>query len=109
MRSFWLLAATLAFVPLALTAYSDVPPPAHTGGFGEPTCGDCHDDNPVNADGGALRLEGVPQSYIPDGSYTIRILLRRAGCSGPGSSSPADSPQGRRPAGKPAPGASMRT
>lgn len=79
MRSLLLVAAVLTFLPLVLIAYSDAPPPGHTGGFGEPTCAECHDDNPINADGGALRLEGVPQSYTPGGSYTIRILLRRDG------------------------------
>lgn len=77
MRSFFLLAAVLTFAPLALIAYNDEPPPAHTGGFGEPTCAECHDDNPVNADGGALQLDGIPQSYTPGRSYAIRILLRR--------------------------------
>lgn len=79
MRPLFLLAVTLAAVPLALVAYDDGPPPAHTGGFGEPTCAACHDDNPVNADGGALRLEGLPPSYTPGRSYTIRIVLRRGG------------------------------
>lgn len=79
MRSLLLVVVVLTFLPLVLMAYSDAPPPAHTGGFGEPTCAECHDDNPINADGAALRLEGVPQSYTPGGSYTIRILLRRDG------------------------------
>jgi len=79
MRPLLLLAVTLALLPLALVAYDDGPPPAHTGGFGEPTCAECHDDNPVNADGGTLQLDGVPQSYTPGRSYTIRIVLRRAG------------------------------
>ena len=79
MRLLWLLVATLPLVPLALTAYSDMPPPAHTGGFGEPTCAECHDDNPINADGGVLQLNGIPQSYTPGRSYAIRILLRRDG------------------------------
>ena len=79
MRLPLLMAVALAFAPLAVIAYEDEPPPAHTGGFGQPTCAECHDDNPVNAEGGALRLEGVPLSYTPGRSYMIRILLQRDG------------------------------
>ena len=79
MRSLLFLTVVLALVPVLLVAYDDEPPPAHTGGFGEPTCAACHDGNPINADGGALHLEGIPQSYTPGRSYTIRIALRRDG------------------------------
>ena len=74
-----LFAATLAILPLALVAYEDEPPPAHTGGFGEPSCAACHDDNRVNAEGGLLQLQSIPQSYTPGRPYTIAIILRRDG------------------------------
>src|SRR5690606_8758969 len=45
--------------------YPDRPPPAHTGGFGEPTCQQCHFDAPLNDPGGALYVEGLPERYTP--------------------------------------------
>ncbi len=78
---------TLAFAlgaAAGATAYSDGPPLAHTGGFGEPTCHRCHFDHPLNADSESLRLDGLPGSYAPGARYTLTIrladeALRRAG------------------------------
>lgn len=59
------------------TLYLDLPPPAHTGGFGEPTCHVCHSDLPLNAPGGTLELLGVPSGYSPGHNYTLTILLSK--------------------------------
>jgi hypothetical protein len=59
--------------------YKDGPPPAHTGGFGEPTCRECHADADLNAYGGTLLLGGVPPTYEPGRSYDLAVTLRRAG------------------------------
>ncbi len=76
--------AALAAVAVTLahagaTAYSEGAPPAHTGGFGEPTCHRCHFDQPLNDAAGSLRLEGLPESYAPGGRYDLRIHVERAG------------------------------
>jgi hypothetical protein len=60
-------------------AYPDRPPPAHTGGFGEPTCRSGHFDAPLNEPGATLELGGLPDAYQPGASYQLTILL-----SGPG-------------------------
>ncbi len=57
--------------------YADAPPPAHTGGFGEPTCRQCHFGGELNAPGGTLALDGVPKTYAPGERYEITVRLRR--------------------------------
>jgi hypothetical protein len=62
----------------------DGPPPAHTGGFGEPTCAACHAGEPLNTPPGALSVDGLPLTYEPGRSYRVTIELwrpelRRAG------------------------------
>ncbi len=72
----------LSFGALALAGaalFKDGPPPAHTGGFGEPTCRQCHADAGLNEPGGALTLGGVPAGYEPGRAYDLVISLRRAG------------------------------
>ena len=59
--------------------YRDGPPPAHTGGFGEPTCRACHADNPLNDPAGSLAITGVPAVYAPGDTHRVTIFLRRAG------------------------------
>ncbi|HEY3279815.1 MAG TPA: choice-of-anchor V domain-containing protein [Gemmatimonadales bacterium] len=59
--------------------YKDGPPPAHTGGFGEPTCRQCHADAELNDSGGSLLLGGLPGAYEPGRSYDVTVTLRRAG------------------------------
>src|SRR5438128_2936640 len=41
------------------------PYPNVTGGFGEQSCHLYHLDNPINAPGGTLTVEGVPQAFVP--------------------------------------------
>jgi hypothetical protein len=66
-------------LPLALLAFKEGPLPNMTGGFGEPSCHSCHLDNPINAPGGTLTLEGIPSKYTPDGTYTLTIRIAREG------------------------------
>jgi len=75
--------AAVALALLASTAeraragYPEAPPPAHTGGFGEPTCRACHFDGELNVEGGGLTLDGIPAAYRPGERYRITIALRR--------------------------------
>lgn len=59
--------------------FPDAPPPAHTGGFGEPTCLQCHFDGALNAPGGALRVEGLPEQYAPGETYAVAVRVAHAG------------------------------
>lgn len=70
-------AGAAAAALLAAAAYEDGPPPGYTGGFGEPTCADCHFDGGTGA--GEVRIEGLPDTYQPGASYTIRVVLAGAG------------------------------
>jgi hypothetical protein len=65
-------------------AYPDRPPPAHTGGFGEPTCAQCHFGAAVNAPGGRLAVDGVPQAYRSGERYrlTVRVEKPELGAGG---------------------------
>lgn len=62
----------------AALPYADQPLPAHTGGFGEPTCRQCHFGGELNPPEGALALEGVPEAYAPGETYRITVALTRA-------------------------------
>jgi hypothetical protein len=64
------IAAPVSFHP-------DYPPTAHTGGFGEPTCIECHTGGALNTPGGSLRLEGLPSRWRPGASYAIAVIMRR--------------------------------
>lgn len=55
--------------------YPENPPPAHTGGFGEPSCHACHFDGEINEGEGSLRLLGLTEKYTVGTSHTIEILL----------------------------------
>lgn len=56
-------------------SYRDSPPLAHTGGFGEPTCGACHAESPVNSGEGVLEIGGFPGRYEADSSYQIVVSM----------------------------------
>jgi len=66
---------SLAAVPL----FKAGPPPAHTGGFGEPTCRACHSDAGLNEPGGELAITGAPAGYEPGRTYRLEVVLRRGG------------------------------
>lgn len=72
-------AGTSTAVAVPTAAYKDGPPPAHTGGFGEPTCRECHFDNPPAGETGGLRLRGFPSRAAPDSVYRVVVELIRPG------------------------------
>ena len=61
----------------AWAAHADGPPPGRTGGFGEPTCQECHTGNALNAPPGVLVLTGLPKLYRPDHTYELMVMLTR--------------------------------
>jgi hypothetical protein len=67
----------LVLGPVAILGFSDGPDPAVTGGFGEQTCLECHDDNGMNDASGRLNLSGIPEMYTPGKDYTITVTLAR--------------------------------
>lgn len=56
--------------------HPDLPPPAHTGGFGEPSCEVCHSEYIVNAPGGELLIEGLPEEWSAGAGYLLTVTLR---------------------------------
>jgi hypothetical protein len=72
------VATTLLVVATLVTGARAVhdagPPVAHTGGFGEPTCAECHfDSSPREAE--ALSLGGLPESYRPGELYRLDVAI----------------------------------
>ena len=59
-------------------AYPDKPPLKHTGGFGEPTCVQCHLGAEPNAAGGTLSITGVPDAFRPGETYRLTVRVARA-------------------------------
>jgi hypothetical protein len=72
-------AVILIGLPLAASAFKEGPYPNVTGGFGEQSCHLCHLDNPINAPGGSVMLDGVPLSFTPGQTYPITIGINRGG------------------------------
>jgi hypothetical protein len=66
-------------LPLAASAFKEGPYPNVTGGFGEQTCHLCHLDNPINAPGGAITLDGIPPAFMPGQRYPITVTISRQG------------------------------
>ncbi len=56
-------------------ANPEAPPAGRTGGFGEPTCTECHIGNDVNAFGGRVRIEGVGDRYAPGESHVLTVVM----------------------------------
>jgi hypothetical protein len=73
------LAVVLIAAPLAVSAFKEGPYPNVTGGFGEQTCHLCHLDNPINAPGGAIALDGIPAAFTPGQTYPITVTISRPG------------------------------
>lgn len=69
----------LIALPIAAFAFKEGPYPNVTGGFGEQSCHLCHLDNPVNAPGGTVTLEGVPPAYAPGETYQVTVTISRDG------------------------------
>jgi len=55
----------------------DKPPEAHTGGFGEPTCMECHIGEDPNHASGRLALLGLPAMYDAGRTYRLTLLVTR--------------------------------
>lgn len=68
-----LLSASL--VTAARGAYDMRPPLAHTGGFGEPTCRECHFDGP-SSPSGTVTLGGLPEQYRFGAVYRLVVTIR---------------------------------
>ena len=66
--------ALSASVVAAGAMYDARPPLAHTGGFGEPTCRECHFDGPPEAPD-VLSLGGVPERYAPGSVYRLEVII----------------------------------
>jgi hypothetical protein len=71
--------AIVTLLPIAAAAFKEGPYPNVTGGFGEQSCHLCHLDNPVNAPGGAVTLEGVPPAYAAGQTYQVTVTISRDG------------------------------
>ncbi len=77
MRILILTAIVSIGLPLAAAAFKEGPYPNVTGGFGEASCHVCHLDNPINAPGGTLTIEGVPPNYAAGQVYRVTVTLAR--------------------------------
>ena len=69
------LPLTASLIAAAGVAYDARPPLAHTGGFGEPTCRQCHFDGPSEPKA-AVALGGVPDEYQPGSVYRLVVTIR---------------------------------
>jgi hypothetical protein len=81
------LGVALAAAPLAaaglFSMYPDAPPPATTGGFGEPTCVSCHFATTPDTIG-SLALRGLPDVFEPGRPYELFVELAREDMSAAG-------------------------
>jgi hypothetical protein len=68
-------AAATTLAAATATATPDAPPPAHTAGFGEPSCQACHLGAGDNEGPGTLELIGLPAEYEPGASYVLTVRL----------------------------------
>jgi hypothetical protein len=74
------LPAALLLAAASTARFPVAPPPAHTGGFGEPTCQSCHDGNALNDPAGAVELRGLPAAgWTPGERYRLTVVVRRPG------------------------------
>jgi hypothetical protein len=55
----------------------DGPPVRSSGGFGEPSCIDCHWGAEINDPSGAFFIEGLPPVYRPGEVYDLAVVLTR--------------------------------
>ena len=61
--------------PGATAFHAGAPPVGHTGGFGEPTCLECHLGSDLNAFGGRVSVLGLPDEYSRGQRYILTIRL----------------------------------
>lgn len=74
-----LFTAGAILIAIPLLAHTAGPPPASTGGFGEPTCIRCHNSYDLNAGKasglGDLIISGLPKQYEPGKTYAVKIEI----------------------------------
>ncbi len=70
------LAVPLSGARLASGLQIDGPPLGHTGGFGEPTCAECHVGSPLNEPGSTLDVIGLDSTFQPGAEYRVTVRLR---------------------------------
>jgi hypothetical protein len=76
---FVLAASSIALAASRLPLHQAGPQPAHTGGFGEPTCHACHFDYPLNDEPRAsIALAGLPEKLEPRQTYTLQLSIEHA-------------------------------
>jgi hypothetical protein len=78
-----------------IAGHPEAPPPAHTGGFGEPTCLTCHAEYPLD-DGIRVALMGVPEVAEAGSVHRIGILVAAEGTLTAGFQLAARLPDGRQ-------------
>ncbi len=62
-------------VTMDVVHHEEGPPLGHTGGFGEPTCQECHSEFDVNTSEGSLGVDGFPLPYRPGAQYLVSISI----------------------------------
>jgi hypothetical protein len=82
-----ILASVLLLSPLGMAVllfgYRDGPPPASTGGFGEPSCHSCHFDNPLSESSDSLTIE-APERFEAGKTYLITVGIVHEGMKNSG-------------------------
>jgi hypothetical protein len=73
-----IMAASASTLAATVLPTSTGPAPAHTGGFGEPTCHACHRDNALNEATGVVQLDSLPSVYQPGRVYRLTLSLKHA-------------------------------
>src|SRR5579885_1099828 len=72
--SLWLAFLLALSIPILVWAYEFGPPDAHTGGFGEPTCTECHFGT-ANSNGGKVTITGLPSAYTSGTTYNVTVTV----------------------------------
>jgi uncharacterized protein (TIGR03437 family) len=80
--NWWQLGLAVLSIPVLLYAFSEGPPSEHTGGFGEPTCVECHIGSAVNSGQGSVTITvrdsggaSVVSNYASGQSYQITVRV----------------------------------
>jgi len=63
-------------------AFPDRAPLAHSGGFGDRDCTECHFDGTAIGQSPDLALSGLPACYAPGATYGLGVRLRAAAARG---------------------------
>src|ERR1044071_4043201 len=83
-RRWWQIIFATALIPLVLYAYDGDPtgpPTEHTGGFGEPTCTECHDQFALNSGPGSVTITvrdlagNAASNYSTGQTYQITVRV----------------------------------